>query len=71
MSSLSSLLCYFTREIVGAIDKISWNPSEKGRFIVRSFYQILTSQGMNAFPWKTKTPLKVAFSSSFLSGQLP
>lgn len=49
----------------GTTERIRWSPSRECRFIVRSFDQNLTSQGINAFLWrkiwKTQAPLKAAF----------
>jgi hypothetical protein len=46
-------------------DKLWWIPSSKGVFEVRSYYQVLTTQGSLYFPWKriwrTKAPPRVAF----------
>jgi hypothetical protein len=49
----------------GGVDKIWWVPSRKGKFEVRSFYNILISNVSFPFLWKsiwrTKAPLRVAF----------
>ena len=46
-------------------DKISWVPSCKGKFDVRSFYNILAIKDTSPFPWKsiwcTMAPSRVAF----------
>jgi hypothetical protein len=46
-------------------DKLWWIPSSKGVFEMRSYYQVLTTQGSLYFPWKriwrTKAPPRVAF----------
>jgi len=46
-------------------DKLLWSPSCKGKFDVRSFYNILAYKDTVLFPWKsiwqTKVPLKVVF----------
>ena len=46
-------------------DKIWWVSSKKGKFNVRSFYNILAWKEASPFPWKsnwrTKAPSRVAF----------
>ena len=48
----------------GGVDNIWWVPNRKGKFEVRSFYNILISNVSFSFPWKsiwrTKAPPRVA-----------
>jgi hypothetical protein len=47
------------------VDKLCWNPSKKGLFDVRSFYNVLIPHDNTHFPWRciwrSKAPLRVAF----------
>ena len=46
-------------------DKLWWVPLRKGKFEVKSFYQVLSPCGSTSFPWKsiwrTKAPPRVVF----------
>ena len=63
LASFYSFLYSYT--LGGGADKIWWVPSRKGKFEVRSFYNILISNVSLLFPWKsiwhTKAPPRVAF----------
>jgi hypothetical protein len=63
LASFYSLL--YSHTLGGRADKIWWVPSRKGKFEVRSFYNILTSNVSPTFPWKSiwrmKAPPRVAF----------
>ena len=63
LASFCSFLYSYT--LGGRADKIWWVPSRKGKFEVRSFYNILISNVSFPFLWKsiwhTKAPPMVAF----------
>jgi hypothetical protein len=46
-------------------DKLWWTPSNKGKFVVSSFYKVLTCKEEDPFPWRSiwriKVPLKMVF----------
>jgi hypothetical protein len=49
----------------GDEDRISWSPSNRSKFEVKSFYEVLTSQDGPSFLWKSiwsvKSPSRVTF----------
>jgi hypothetical protein len=55
----------YSSTLNGGVDKIWWVPNRKGKFEVKSFYNILISNVSVPFPWKsiwrTKAPPRVAF----------
>jgi hypothetical protein len=55
----------YSSTLNGGVDKIWWVPNRKGKFEVKSFYNILISNVNAPFPWKsiwrTKAPPRVAF----------
>jgi hypothetical protein len=49
----------------GEGDRLVWNPSKRGFFEVRSYYEVLIRKNGPSFPWKSiwrvKAPTRVAF----------
>jgi hypothetical protein len=55
----------YSQNLDGGVDKIWWVPDRKGKYAVKSFYNVLISRDCSPFPWKsiwcTKAPPRVAF----------
>ena len=52
MDSFFDVLYANTSSLIGP-DKVFWNPSKKGRFQVRLYYNVLRSFSGLSFPWKS------------------
>jgi hypothetical protein len=61
--SFHSLL--YSHNLDDGVDKIWWVPDRKGKYAMKSFYNVLIYRDCNPFPWKsiwrTKAPPRVAF----------
>jgi hypothetical protein len=67
---MEMILSFFDRPYSSLVrqgegNKLVWNPSKRGLFVVKSYYEVLISKNGPSFPWKSiwrvKAPIRVAF----------
>lgn len=66
LASLVTLLYSIRVRSVGD-DKLWWTPSHKGKFVVCSFYKVLTCKEEDPFPWRSIWRTKVSFKVAFFA----